>query len=102
MSFKVNPGETVALVGPTGSGKSSCMSIHRFYDVQQGQVLVGGHDVRALTQDLLGDQIAMVLQEPFSSPNRVRKHPLSQTGRDAEKVIEAARPSARRLHHTPA
>jgi ATP-binding cassette subfamily B multidrug efflux pump len=66
VSFKVNPGETVALVGPTGSGKSSCMSlIHRFYDVQQGQVLVGGHDVRALTQDSLGDQIAMVLQEPF-------------------------------------
>jgi len=66
VSFRVNPGETVALVGPTGSGKSSCMSlIHRFYDVQQGQVLVGGHDVRDLTQDSLGRQIAMVLQEPF-------------------------------------
>jgi ATP-binding cassette subfamily B protein len=66
VSFKVNPGETVALVGPTGSGKSSCMSlIHRFYDVQQGQVLVGGYDVRALTQDSLGEQIAMVLQEPY-------------------------------------
>ncbi|WP_288193006.1 ABC transporter ATP-binding protein [uncultured Phyllobacterium sp.] len=66
VSFKVNPGETVALVGPTGSGKSSAMAlIHRFYDVQQGQVLVGGHDVRNLTQDSLGQQIAMVLQEPF-------------------------------------
>ncbi|TCL71857.1 ABC transporter ATP-binding protein [Rhizobium sp. BK251] len=66
VSFKVNPGETVALVGPTGSGKSSCMAlIHRFYDVQKGQVLVGGHDVRELTQDSLGRQIAMVLQEPF-------------------------------------
>jgi ATP-binding cassette subfamily B protein len=92
VSFKVNPGETVALVGPTGSGKSSCMSlIHRFYDVQQGQVLVGGHDVRALTQDSLGDQIAMVLQEPFLFTGTVfeniRYHKLEAT---REKVIEAA------------
>jgi len=66
VSFKVNPGETVALVGPTGSGKSSAMAlIHRFYDIQEGQVLVGGHDVRDLTQESLGQQIAMVLQEPF-------------------------------------
>ncbi len=66
VSFKVNPGETVALVGPTGSGKSSAMAlIHRFYDIQEGQVLVGGHDVRNVTQESLGQQIAMVLQEPF-------------------------------------
>jgi ATP-binding cassette subfamily B protein len=66
VSFRVNPGETVALVGPTGSGKSSCMALaHRFYDVQRGQVLVGGHDVRAVTQGSLGRQIAMVLQEPY-------------------------------------
>ena len=93
VSFKVNPGETVALVGPTGSGKSSCMSlIHRFYDVQQGQVLVGGHDVRALTQDSLGDQIAMVLQEPFLFTGTVfeniRYHKQDAT---REKVIEAAK-----------
>ena len=56
----------MALVGPTGSGKSSSMAlVHRFYDVWSGQVLVGGHDVRDLTQDSLGRQIAMVLQEPF-------------------------------------
>ena len=66
VSFRVNPGEIVALVGPTGSGKSSCMALaHRFYDVWDGQVLVGGLDVRDLTQDSLGEQIAMVLQEPF-------------------------------------
>jgi ATP-binding cassette subfamily B protein len=93
VSFKVKPGETVALVGPTGSGKSSCMSlIHRFYDVQQGQVLVGDHDVRALTQDSLGDQIAMVLQEPFLFTGTVfeniRYHKLEAT---REKVIEAAK-----------
>jgi len=66
VSFRVNPGEIVALVGPTGSGKSSCMALaHRFYDVWDGQVLVGGLDVRDLTQGSLGEQIAMVLQEPF-------------------------------------
>jgi ATP-binding cassette subfamily B multidrug efflux pump len=66
VSFRVNPGETVALVGPTGSGKSSAMAlVHRFYDVWDGQVVVGGHDVRDLTQDSLGQQVAMVLQEPF-------------------------------------
>jgi ATP-binding cassette subfamily B protein len=62
----VEPGQTVALVGPTGSGKSSAMSlIHRFYDVTDGRVLVGGQDVRDVTQASLGRQIAMVLQEPF-------------------------------------
>ena len=66
VSFKVNSGETVALVGPTGSGKTSAMSlVHRFYEVQSGAVLVGGHDVRDVTQESLGEQVAMVLQEPF-------------------------------------
>ncbi|WP_240232015.1 ABC transporter ATP-binding protein [Devosia lacusdianchii] len=66
VSFRVNPGETVALVGPTGSGKTSAMSlVHRFYEVQSGAVLVGGHDVRDITQQSLGEQVAMVLQEPF-------------------------------------
>jgi ATP-binding cassette subfamily B protein len=66
INFRVNPGETVALVGPTGSGKSTTMAlVHRFYDVWKGQVLVGGHDVRDVTQKSLGHEIAMVLQEPY-------------------------------------
>jgi ATP-binding cassette subfamily B protein len=73
VSFRVNSGETVALVGPTGSGKSSSMAlIHRFYDVQDGAVLVGGRDVRDVTQESLGRHIAMVLQEPYLFTGSVR------------------------------
>jgi ATP-binding cassette subfamily B multidrug efflux pump len=93
VSFRVNPGETVALVGPTGSGKSSCMALaHRFYDVQEGQVLVGGHDVRDVTQESLGRQIAMVLQEPYlftgSVFENIRYRKLDAT---REEVVAAAR-----------
>lgn len=93
VSFRVNPGETVALVGPSGSGKSSAMAlVHRFYDVQLGQVLVGGHDVRDLTQESLGRQVAMVLQEPFLFTGTVfeniRYHKTEAT---RDKVIEAAK-----------
>ncbi len=75
VSFRVKSGETVALVGPTGSGKSSSMAlIHRFYDVQQGAVLVGGKDVREVTQKSLGRHIAMVLQEPYLFTGSVREN----------------------------
>jgi len=66
ISFTVKSGETVALVGPTGSGKTSVTALlHRFYDVWDGAVTIDGRDVRDYAKVSLGRHIAMVLQDPF-------------------------------------
>ena len=91
VSLRVEPGQTVALVGPTGSGKSSAMAlVHRFYDVQAGAVLVGGHDVRDVTQASLGRHIAMVLQEPFLFTGTVAENIRYNTAHATRADIEAA------------
>jgi ATP-binding cassette, subfamily B, multidrug efflux pump len=66
IDFHVEPGQTVALVGPTGAGKTTIANlIPRFYDVSAGTVRVDDHDVREVERRSLRGQIATVLQEPF-------------------------------------
>ncbi|TMD59958.1 MAG: ABC transporter ATP-binding protein [Chloroflexi bacterium] len=66
VSFKIAPGESVAIVGATGAGKTSIISLmSRFYDVQRGRILLDGVDIRELRQRDLRRHIGVVLQDPF-------------------------------------
>ncbi|GAX55880.1 ABC transporter ATP-binding protein [Streptomyces olivochromogenes] len=73
LSFEIRPGETLAVVGSSGSGKSTVsLLIPRFYDVTHGAVLIGGHDVRELTQESLRAAIGMVPEDSFLFSDTVR------------------------------
>jgi len=92
VSFEAEPGETVALVGPTGGGKTTVINLLlRFYDVDSGSVAVDGFDVRDLTQSSLRSRIALVPQDPFlfsgSIADNIRYGRLDAT---EEEVAEAA------------
>ena len=65
VDLRIEPGETVALVGPTGAGKTTLVSLlMRFYDVKEGRITIDGHDLRDVTLDSLSRQMGVVLQEP--------------------------------------
>ena len=93
VSFSVRPREVVALVGPTGSGKTSIIALtHRFYEVGEGQVLVGGRDVRDITLDSLGRKIGMVLQEPFLFTGTIAENIRYNTqGATRQDIVAAAK-----------
>ena len=75
VSFVIEPGQTVALLGTTGAGKSTIINlIPRFYDVSSGAVLVDGHDVRKVTLSSLRSQIGIVLQEALLFSGSVRSN----------------------------
>lgn len=66
INLHIKPGENVALVGSTGAGKSTLVTlIHRFADVTNGRITVDGHDIRDVTRNSLVGQMSMVLQEPY-------------------------------------
>ncbi len=93
VSFKVQPGETVALVGPTGSGKTSITALlNRFYDVWDGEILIDGVDVRDYAKVALGRHVAMVLQDPFlftgSILENIRYRTTDATREDVEEAAK--------------
>jgi len=66
IDLRVRAGETIALVGPTGAGKSTLTAlVPRFYDVTKGRILIDGHDVRHIRRDCLTRRLGLVLQDPF-------------------------------------
>ena len=93
VSLHIRPGQTVALVGPTGAGKTTMVSLlARFYDVASGCITVDGHDLREVARDSLARQMSMVLQEPFlfsvSVADNIRYR---HTEAPMEKVVAAAK-----------
>ncbi|MFI6656813.1 ABC transporter ATP-binding protein [Streptomyces sp. NPDC050523] len=75
LSFEIRPGETLAVVGSSGSGKSTVsLLLPRFYDVTHGAVLIGGHDVRELTLDSLRAAIGLVPEDSFLFSDTVRSN----------------------------
>jgi len=93
LSLRVEPGETVAVVGASGSGKSTIAQLlPRFYDPQSGVVRIGGHDVADVTRDSLRAAIGLVMEESFLFSDTVRAN-LAYGRPDAteEQIVAAAR-----------
>ena len=92
VSFKIKPGQTVAIVGATGAGKSTIINlIGRFYDVVSGEVRIDGKDVRDWKRDLLLQHIAFVHQDVFLFSGTVRENIALLDEYDDEVVINAAK-----------
>ncbi len=97
VSFKVNPGQSVALVGPTGAGKSTIVNlISRFYNVGSGQVLVDGVDISGVTLHSLRSQMGIMMQDSFlftgTIADNIRYGRLDATDeelREAAKTVQA-------------
>ncbi len=93
LTFKVEPGETIALVGPTGAGKSTITNlITRFYDIRDGAIYIDGINIQDVTIESLRDQIGVMLQDTFiftgTIMDNIRYGKLNAT---EEEVIEAAK-----------
>ena len=96
VSFTAEPGQTVALLGSTGSGKSTVINlIPRFYDVSDGQILVDGHDVRDVTIESLRQKIGIVLQETTLFSGTIRDNiAFGRSDASDDEVFAAAKAAA--------
>ena len=93
VSFKIKPGEFVGVVGPTGSGKSTIVSlIPRFYDVQSGAIRIDGNDIRDYKLDALRHQIGYVLQETVLFRGTILENiAFGRPSATREEIVEAAK-----------
>lgn len=93
INFHVKPGETLALVGATGAGKSSTINIlNRFYDIGRGEVKVDGHDIREYKVDYLRSKIATVIQDVFLFTDTIGNNiSLNNPDITREEIIAAAK-----------
>jgi ABC-type multidrug transport system fused ATPase/permease subunit len=93
LNLHIEAGQTVAIVGPTGAGKSTIAGLlSRFYDVQQGTILIDGYNIRDVTQHSLRSQIGIVLQDPFLFTGTIRENiRYGRLNATEAEVIEAAR-----------
>jgi ATP-binding cassette subfamily B multidrug efflux pump len=91
LSFEVRPGETLAIVGATGSGKTTLISLlERFYDPSQGRILLDGVDLRRLDAHWLREQIGLVMQDVFVVPGTIRENILLNRGLSEEDLERIA------------
>ncbi|GAA1637627.1 ABC transporter ATP-binding protein [Microbacterium flavum] len=92
LSFRVEPGQTVAIVGPTGAGKTTLVNLlMRFYELDGGRILLDGQDIAALTRDDVRSRTGMVLQDPWLFAGSIREN-IRYGNEDAgdEQIVEAA------------
>jgi ATP-binding cassette subfamily B multidrug efflux pump len=93
ISFEALPGQVVALLGPTGSGKSTIINlIPRFYEATQGRITIDGHDIRSVSLNSLRDQIGIVLQETTLFAATIRENiAFGRPGACEADIVEAAK-----------
>ena len=93
ISFTASPGQAIAIVGPTGAGKSTLVSLlPRFYDAQSGQILIDGVDIKTLTLRSLRQHVSIVLQEPLLFSGTIADNiRYGRLDASREEIIEAAR-----------
>tara|TARA_B100000902_G_C27285695_1_gene904305 strand:- start:40 stop:1848 length:1809 start_codon:yes stop_codon:yes gene_type:complete len=92
LNFTINENETVGLVGPTGSGKTSIASlIHRFYEIKKGSILIDEQDIQRISQSSLSENISMVLQDPIIFSGTVEDNIKYKAKASREEVVEASK-----------